>query len=73
MAGAPKRPTHEMIHARRYLSVEGEDGKRKLQHVPKGTLLSLSNKEAKRMGNTVRPLSERKAVDMTSDEKPKEK
>lgn len=63
---APKRNTHEVVHPKLYMAVEG-----KLQHVPEGTPLILSEDQATSLGGKVKKLGEKKAIDFTgSDDKP---
>ncbi len=67
---APKKATHVVTHRKQYMAVGG-----KLQHVPKGTEVAMSVEQGKRMVKRGRAMviGEKKAVDLTSDEKPDDK
>lgn len=71
MAGAPKRSTHEVVHARLYLSVENDEGKRVMQHVPKGTGLTFTESQANNLvkSGKIKPVGNKKPIDMTDKEK----
>jgi len=58
--GAPKKATHIIVHPNFHLRVNG-----KLQHVPKGTEVALAAADAKRYGDKVIAIGEKKAVDIT--------
>ena len=60
---APKRPTHEVVHPNLNLMVEG-----KLQRVPVGSPLILSEEQAKRLGGKVKDLRKKPPLDVTGDE-----
>lgn len=57
---APKRPTHELLHARYYTRVED-----KIVHVPQGTQLTLTPEQADKMGKMVKSLSNTKSLDLS--------
>ena len=59
---APKRPTHVVAHKRLYLAVEG-----KLEHFPEGRQLTLTDKQAKKMGKRVASLKSEGTTDLTGD------
>ncbi len=48
MAASSKKPTHTVRHKRLYLSVDGN-----LKHIPKGSELALTPKQAKGLGRRV--------------------
>jgi pyruvate/2-oxoglutarate dehydrogenase complex dihydrolipoamide acyltransferase (E2) component len=60
MAGK-KQPTHVVNHNRYFAS--GSDGK--LQHIKKGTPLTLTEKQAGKLGNKVLAMGAADSVDMT--------
>jgi hypothetical protein len=64
---APKRPTHIVEHKNLFLGVEG-----KLQHFKKGTELTLTAAQAKKLGAKVKALGKSSSVDMTDDDKSKD-
>lgn len=64
---APKRPTHVVTHKNLYLAVKG-----KLQKQEIGTQLTLSDKQAEKMGAKVASIKEAKTLDLTKDEPEKE-
>lgn len=57
---APKRPTHEVVHGKLYMAVDGV-----LQHVKKGTPLVLTEDQVKSLGKKVKVLGEEETVDLT--------
>lgn len=59
---APKRPTHIVNHGRLYLSVNG-----KLEHIKKGSQLTLTEKQAKGLGVRVTSLSGKPSIELNSD------
>ena len=59
---APKRPTHVVAHKRLYLAVEG-----KLQHFPEGRQLTLTVKQAQKMGKRVNSLKSEGTTDLTGE------
>ena len=60
---APKRMTHEVVHPKLYMAVEGV-----LQHVEAGTQLVLNEDQAKSLGKKVTALGEKKTIDLTEKE-----
>lgn len=46
---APKRPTHIVVHKRLYMAVQG-----KMEHIPEGRQLTLTEKQAKGLGRRVK-------------------
>lgn len=56
---APKRPTHVVEHKRLFLAVKG-----KLEHVEKGTQLTLTEKQASGLGPRVRSLKDAPLLDL---------
>ena len=59
---APKRPTHVVAHKRLYLAVEG-----KLEHFPEGRQLTLTTKQAEKMGKRVTSLKSEGTTDLTGE------
>ena len=59
---APKRPTHVVEHGRLYIAVDG-----KIQHVEKGTQLTLNEKQAKGLGPRVRSLKDVGSLDLEAE------
>ena len=57
---ASKKPTHVVAHKKLYLAVEG-----KLQHIPQGTEIVLTERIAAGLGKKVSKLGEQKPVDLT--------
>jgi hypothetical protein len=66
---APKRATHVVKHKRLYLAVDG-----KFQHFPEGKTLTLTSKQAEKLGSRVSSLVDQSPADLTSstegDKKP---
>jgi len=60
------KATHEVVHPRLFLGVNG-----KLQHVEKGTLIVLGTNQAKKLGDKVKSLSDKKTIDLKADQKKK--
>lgn len=60
---APKRPTHVVTHKRRYLMVDG-----KMQHIPAGAQLTLTEKQAKGQERFITALAV-KSIDLTEESK----
>jgi len=56
---APKRPTHVVVHGRLYLAVKG-----KLEHIKKGTQLTLTEKQAEGLGKRARSLKDDATLDL---------
>lgn len=56
------KATHEVVHKRFYLAVKG-----KMQHMPVGTPLTLTAKQAEKMGARVKPIGGGETVDLTVD------
>lgn len=61
---ANKKPTHIMVHGRKYMRAGGE----KLQHIPAGTPLALSDDQARRLGNDVKPIGDEAVLDLSKAE-----
>lgn len=59
---APKRSTHVVEHKRLYLAVDG-----KVQHVEKGTQLTLNEKQARGLGARVRSLKDASSLDLEAE------
>ena len=61
---APKKATHVVAHPKLFMAVDG-----KLQHVPKGTEITLTSTQAKGLVAKGRVLvvGEKKSVDLTPD------
>lgn len=59
---APKRPTHVVVHKRLYMA----GGKGELTHFPAGTQLTLSDKQAQKMGKRVKSMKDADTVDLTA-------
>ncbi len=60
---AAKKATHVVTHKRLYLAVKG-----KLQHIKPGSNLTLSAKQAEKMGGRVQSLSDAATTDLTKAE-----
>ena len=60
---APKQPTHEVVHGKLYLAVDG-----KLQRVPQGSKVILSEEVAAGLGGKVESLKEKKTLKVGIDE-----
>ena len=50
---APKRATHEVLHPQLHM---GKDKHGKLNHMKKGTLLTLTNEQAEKLGKRVKAI-----------------
>ena len=59
---APKKPTHRVAHPRLFLAVEG-----KLQAMPVGHQLTLTDKQAKGLGLRVQSLKDSGTSDLSGD------
>lgn len=56
--------THKVVHAKLYLSVGG-----KLEHIPKGSTLELTDATAKGLGAKVEPIGKSKSVKLDTAKK----
>lgn len=63
--GAAKKPTHTIVNRNVYLTT-GEEGA-KLQEMPVGKPIVLSDEQAEKLGSKVKPITDSKTLDLTKD------
>ena len=60
---APKKATHTVVNRKLYMFVAG-----KTQHIPAGTEITLTGKQAEKLRDKVKRIGEKKTVDATPAE-----
>lgn len=63
---APKRPTHTIVNRNVYMG-NGKKGS-KLQEMPVGKPMVLTDEQAEKLGSKVKPITDSKTLDLTKGE-----